>query len=159
MPSLMQDITNYFNERKQKFNFPSDVEIKFVEKNGKKEVEIYNSKKKLLTKSKYSIIGLYNATNSVWFWGWFLDFADRNLVDNTTQIKDWGKKMLKKTKPTSKHDQAIYFYTKNGSFMTSSMNVSFFAKLAMYVLKGKYYFPVTHSEEGTNSVKEYIMIY
>ena len=159
MSNLVQDIISYFNKQKKSLNFPDEVEVKFVETNEKKEVEIYDSKKKLLTKSKYTVIGLYNTTNSTWFWGWFLDFADRDLVDSTKQIKDWGKKMFEKHKPKSKDDQTVYFYTKNGSFMSSSMNISFFAKLAMYVLKGKYYFPIMHSEEGTNAIQEYIVIY
>lgn len=159
MSDLITDITNYYNKQKKNMSYPENIDIKFVEKKNNKIVEIYDSNKKLLTKSKYSIIGLFNTTTSNWYWGWFLDFVDRDLVDNTKKIKEWGKKILESKKIKSKHNQALYFYTKNGSFMTNSMNVSFLAKLALYVLKGKYYFPIMHSEEGSNAIQEYIVIY
>ena len=155
----MDDIINYYNKQKKNINIPDEVEIKFSKDKDKDKVEIYDNKKKLLIKTNYSIIGLFNNTNSIWYWGWILDFADRNLVDQTKQIKEWGEKMFIKYKPKTKHEQTIYFYTKNGSFMTSSVNIPFFAKLAMYVLKGKFYFPITHDDKNTDSIQEYIIIY
>jgi len=132
--------------------------LKFVENNGQKIVEIYDKKKKLIFKATYYVIGLYNVTNSIWYWGWFIDFIDRDLADKSKDIKIWGKKIFEKHKPKTKHDQALYFYTKNGSFMTNIMNVNFFIKLAMYIFKGKWFFETNHSEEGTNAIKEYIVI-
>ena len=156
---MLQDISDYYNKQKKEINLPDDVTLKFVEKNNKKQVEIYDTKKKkLIIKSSYHVIGLYNTSKSIWYWGWFIDFVDRNLVDKSKEIKKWGKKMFNEKKPKDKQEQALYFYTKMGSFMTNSLNVNFLLKLALYIMKGKYFFPVVHSEDDSNIVKEFILI-
>lgn len=155
----MQKIFDYFVEQDKNIGIKKNdkITLKFIEKNDKKKVEIYKNKKLFLTKS-YKVIGLYNETTSVWHWGWAIDFVDKSLVEDSIKIKKWGKDFFMKKKPKSKNEQALYFFTKTNSFMTNVINTIFLSKLAMYVLKGQYYFIYTHKDSDSQIIKEYIII-
>ena len=155
--SRIKEVSEYDNNRKKKKNIQYNISNKFKIKNNKDIVEIRH-KNKLLYEALYKTVGIYNMTKMIWYWGWFIEYADRNLVDDTKNVKKWGEQMLKNNKIKTKQEQAIYFYTQEGSYMTGKENIDFIVKLAMYILKGKYFFINKHQEDESNVVYEYIII-
>jgi hypothetical protein len=150
--SVIDKIIKYNKDKK--LLLPNINKIEYKENH----VELYENKKSL-GNYQYQVIGLYNQTKSVWTWGWFIDFANRKTVDKVLLVKDWSNKQLENKKLKTEKEQSLYFYTKNGNFMTNQKNVDFFIKIAMYVLKGKYYNIIKHSEKNTDVIFEYIIFF
>ncbi len=53
-------------------------------------IEFYDSNKKLIKKSKYEILGVYNSTGNIWTWGWSIAMLNKNLVNTSKRIFNYG---------------------------------------------------------------------
>jgi hypothetical protein len=141
---------NYFEQQKKKMkDMPKDIIISFKDQT----VEIFNKNKNLLLKGNYIVVGTYNTSNNIWYWGWAIGFIDRNLVEDTEKIIKWGKDLMTKNGLQSKIDQIIYFYTKTGYFKIDYNQIILLIKLALFALKGIWIFEIDKSD-----YKEYILI-
>ena len=141
---------NYYEQQKKKIkDMPKDIITSF----DNQTVEIFNKNKNLLLKGNYIVVGTYNTSNNIWYWGWAIGFIDRNLVQDTEKIIKWGKDLMTKNGLQSKIDQIIYFYTKTGYFKIDYNQIILLIKLALFALKGIWIFEIDKSDH-----KEYILI-
>ncbi len=145
-----KQIDNYYEQQQKKFkNIPKDIIISF----DNQIVEIKNKNNTLLLKGNYIVIGTYNTSNNIWYWGWSIGFIDRNLVEDTENIIKWGKELKNKSGLQSKIEQIIYFYTKTGYFKIDYEQVILLVKIALFALKGIWIFEIKKSD-----CIEYILI-
>lgn len=151
---LLDKINKYYDKKEKEINITDDIT---VEVDGD-IVKVYNSKKKIIYEGKYQIVGIFNITNSVWYWGWFIDYANRKLLKQSANVKKKGKELLKNNKIKSRNDESLYYYMTTGHFMTNEPNVNLFIKLMLYITKGKWFFNIK-TKENNNIINEYIMIY
>lgn len=154
---LMNYIDSYFEKKKHEmakiFDINGDLTFTFDDKNN---VNIFNANGKLLLRATYDIIGIYNTQNNVWYWGWILDFVDKDRTKKTKAIRKFSHH-IEDIKFSKYADQSIiHYYTSNSHFITDIKYVIIFVKIMMYVVKTKWYFRIQHDD--TKPIYEYITI-
>ena len=142
--------TNYNNLKEtieKKIDIDKDYEYVFTDEN---IVEMYLDGK-LKLKAEYNIIGLYNIPLSVWYWGWNIAFVNKNLTVTINKIKEFLNIITKDTSSYSKFNkieiEELHYVLSNDNFYISSSNIDKIIKLALYLTKGIWYFPVKYSDD------------
>jgi len=149
------EINNYFNNQKdqisKKINIDDDFEFAFTENDNINIIEIYlNNKLKL--RAEYNIIGMYNIPLSVWYWSWNIAFLNKKLIQNTIKIKDYINVLNNEYDTFDKLEaEELYYILKNDNFYVSGNNLDKIIKLALYLTKGIWYFPIKHSMQTNHN--------
>ena len=120
-----------------------------VDSQGNHIIELINTKGKTVLKAQYDLIGFYNLSNSVWYWAWNIDLADKKLTKASIKMKefpDYIKKNYKDFTPIEAED--YYFRTEMGNFYTNLENIHNLIKLTMYYMNSIWYIAVCSGKDG-----------
>lgn len=152
------NVNNYFNEAKEQISKKIDVNKNYeyvFDDNDINIVEIYlNDKLKL--KAEYNIMGLYNIPLSMWYWSWDIAFVNKNLIKDVIKIKEFVNVIDKEYNKFSKIEaEELHYVISNGMFYISGDNIDKIIKLALYLTKAIWYFPIKF--EQMDKI-EYILI-
>jgi hypothetical protein len=135
---------------KSKFNPDKNYKYKFSkDKHNNHIIEVFDDTT-LKLKAKYEVIGMYNLSNSIWYWAWNISFINKGLTNESKKVRDFAKDIKENYKkyPSDEADQLHYVST-NGNFYISYDNVIRLIKLALYLSKGKWYLFLAHDKKNT----------
>lgn len=163
--TFFSDVEKYYGDQKKK------VIDKIFKQNGNYKYDFDNDTMtiyedgKLVAKVEYSIVGVYNLNNFVWYWGWNLIFSEKNLTNNSKLIKELGKQIknkFPKDLSVAKDLEELYFYATNGNFYAPPETIPKLIKIMMYLLKGIWFIGI-NKKTGTDSsrntkITQYIII-
>ena len=117
-------------------------------------VELYLDDK-LKLKAEYNIIGMYNIPMSVWYWGWNIAFVNKKLLESIKPIKAFETILNKDYAKFDKIEaEELHYLVSNDNFYVSGKNVDKIIKLALYLTKAIWYFPIKKESDKV----EYILI-
>lgn len=123
------------NSIRNTINLKYQYDLKFNDSDNKIYVYLNGN---LVLKGEYFIAGMYNICSSTWYWGWNIDFINKDYVKpNKKNIN-----ILDNIQITNLLKQQMYFYLSNGSFYLSNSNIRQLIKLVLYITKSIWYFPV-----------------
>ena len=132
--------------KKYKYKF------KFDRNNNKHIIEVFDTKGKLLLRSNYENIGIYNNLLSNWYWGWNISMIDKNLIKNNKKLKDEADKIKNNYEDyNSKEADILHYYLDNGNFMIQPSNIPYIIKIAMYYLKSDWFLAIRKGVDNQNS--------
>lgn len=151
-------VEKYFKSQKNKilkfFDYNKDYTFKFYYDNNNDQhiIELYHNNKKIL-KAEYSIIGMYNMINSIWYWGWDIDFINKKLIKQSELVKKFNEN-IKKNYDTYDPIEAeeLFYITSNSNFYISAEKVKKITKLFLYLVKGLWIIPICYGKNGINSI-------
>ena len=142
-------INNYFNDQKGQISKKLDInkDYEFIFGDNDNVVEIYlNGKLKL--KAEYNTIGLYNIPLSVWYWAWNISFINKNLIKDVLKIKDYVNVIDKDyNKFNNLEAEELHYVLSNDNFYVSGDNIDKIIKLALFLTKGIWYFPIKYTDQ------------
>lgn len=118
-------------------------------------IEMYDTNNQLKLRALYTIIGMYNNTSSIWYWGWNLSYVNKQLINHTTKIQEFSKTIkdnYKQYKPQEAEE--LHYLTSNGNFYLSNKKLPYLLKLALYLLNGIW---IVTSKLNTD-ITQYILI-
>ena len=144
------NVNNYFNNLKEqiskKIDTNKDFEYVFNENEDINTVEIYLDGK-LKLKAEYNIIGLYNIPLSMWYWAWNIAFINKNLIKDIVKIKDFVNVIDKEYNKFNKLEaEELHYVLSNNNFYVSGDNIDKIIKIALYLTKAIWYFPIKYSD-------------
>lgn len=149
---------NYNNSKEhieKKIDINKDYEYAFSDEN---IVEMYLDGK-LKMKAEYNIIGLYNIPLSIWYWGWNIAFINKNLINATIKIKEFLN-VINDNKEYSKFNKTeieeLHYVLSNDNFYISSTNIDKIIKLALYLTKGIWVFPMKYNDDKKQKEMEHM---
>lgn len=151
-------VNNYFNDLKEQISKKIDINQNYEyvfsdndNNNNINVVEIYlNDKLKL--KAEYNIVGLYNIPLSTWYWGWNIAFVNKNLIKNITKIKDFVNTIEKDYDKFNKIEaEELHYVLSNDNFYVSGDNLDKIIKIALYLTKAIWYFPIKYSDHNAQT--------
>ena len=149
----IKEVNNYYDKKKEhnlkKINISKSFNTKmYVNSEGDHILELYDDSKMIL-KAKYDLLGFYNLSNSVWYWGWNIDLVDKKLINASKHMKTFPQYIKDNYNQFTFVDaEDYYFRTDNGNFYTSLENVDKLIKLALYYMKGEWYITLCTSRDG-----------
>ena len=93
--NMLKSALEYYDKNTETINkiFERVVYIKDFPSNSELEnnvIGFYDEDKKLLFKSRYELMGLYQADTKLWTWGWALPTLKKNLVNIIKKILFYG---------------------------------------------------------------------
>lgn len=113
---------------------------------------------KSVLRAKYHIVGMYNVYNFIWYWGWNIDHADKQLTQKSKQVYDFSNQIKKNISKNDPHMlEEIYFRTHNGNYYTSFGNVPPILKLALYLLKDIWYLAICHDTDKVHIAQKCVL--
>lgn len=144
-------INKYYDEQKKHYSAYSDklYNVKtYSDDQDNYIIELTDESDKMILKAYCSLIGIYNLSNSVWYWAWNLDLADKKLIEDSKTMKTFPEYI---TNNFSEFDQKeaedLYFKTDMGNYYTNDVNN--IIKLSMYVMKGLWHINVCSRKNGS----------
>ncbi len=154
MSKFTNRIEKYYKAKKDTYSKKVDLlksyNTKFsVDDDNNHIIELLDDSGNTVLKAYYDLIGFYNLSNSVWYWGWNIDLADKKLTSATLKISEFPKyikKNYKEFQPVEAED--YHFRTSMGNFYTSLDKIHNLIKLAMFILKGEWYIAVCSGRDG-----------
>lgn len=145
-----------YKDMNKKIDLTKQYQYIFSSNDNKNIVEFYlNDKLKL--KAEYNVIGLYNMTISVWYWGWNIAFINKKLIYEISKIKQSVQNLLKSNEIKNKDKEELYYLVNNDNFYISNENVNKILKLVLFCTPGLWIFPVIYQTEQLDRI-EYILI-
>jgi len=154
---LVKDIAEYIKKQEKLVRKIYDPNKTYryqfsKDNNGKHIIELF-SNNQLIIKAEYEIGGVYNLTNSVWYWGHTLEYIDRSLVKSSDKIKTVADIVKKEQKTFDKVDaDYFYFISTNGNFYTTLKNTNSLIQVAVYLSESYWYIPICYGNEETTYI-------
>lgn len=153
--SYSKKVNSYYEDKRADIEEAYDIKKNYnhkysKDKNKRQFIELYerdNEKEnpKAVFKGEYEMIGVYNLSNSVWYWAWSLDFVDHRKTKQVEKVRDLGAKLNKKYSDYDpKEADYLNFISSNGNFYTSPDRLMNVVKIAMYETKAKWFIPILH---------------
>lgn len=146
-------VDSYYDQQKTKYSNIIDLSKPYnsnmyVDDNGNHIIElIYDGKIKI--KAEYELIGMYNISNSMWYWGWAIDLIDKSLIKSVTEMKEFPEFIKENFKLFgNKEAEDLYFKTDTASFYTDHENIEKILKLTLYQLKSDWYLTICHGRDN-----------
>jgi hypothetical protein len=166
--SFIDEMNKYYESQETNIHKIMDVDKNYdyvfsENESGKSIVEIYDNQK-LKLKAEYSVIGLYNVSLSVWYWGWNIQFINRNLVKKSNRAKKFSKLLkndYKQLNIDKYNAEELYYVTSQGNFYISLKNIDKIIKLILYLTRAIWYFEVKFIDKNQQDridKIEYILI-
>jgi len=161
--SIIRSLNNYYNTKKDKYRILLDKyekPIYKVEYNNNDEPELIakdSSTDTTIFIAKCQTIGLYNESNSMWYWSWSIPFINKKMYTDLIKIKDFINTMKKKSKDYIPHEmEEIHFYLSNNSVYCNKEDIEPI-KIALYLLKGECVIPINKINDNIK-ITEYVMV-
>lgn len=96
---------------------------------------------------KYKIIGLFNTSNSVWYWSWALPFVNKTLVIKEPQ-ETFNKFIDVNYKTLNPHEaDEYYFYTKNNNFFIQEEDIHKLINMIVSMTNSESYIKIKTDEK------------
>jgi hypothetical protein len=155
----LSNINNNYNKLKkdisQKIKLDKKYDFIFDEDNNKNIVELKLDNKVKL-KGEYNIVGLYNSTLSIWYWGWNIAFINKSKLIDKEKIKEF-KKLIEDNYFNDINIEELYYLVSNDNFYISEINMNNLIKLILYLIDGVWIFPIKSENNKIINIK-YIII-
>lgn len=133
--SIITDINN------MKFEFSKDND------NDTKFVNIIDKSKSI--RATYRTIGIHNIVNSVWYWGWNIDFIDKNTIIKKKDFDNIISLLKQKYKQVDIIDaDELYFYLTNGNFYMTKERLPNLMKVMLHTQNGEWIITVRHLDKS-----------
>ncbi len=151
-------IEKYYQEKKDKYSAKINLSKKYdantYSKDGTHILELlYDGD--IILKAEYELLGFYNITNSMWYWGWGTEMVDRSLVKSSEKMKDFPDYILKHLKDfDNKEAEDLHFKTDFPSFFVNVDNIEMLLKLGLYYLNLDWYITLCTGRDGNSSTCE-----
>jgi hypothetical protein len=148
--SFYKKVEQHAEKKNKNIDLNKNYKFKFhKDKSENHIVELYDGEK-LVLKGEFQLIGMYNLINSIWYWGWSIDFVNKQLTEKVQTVKQFPNKIKQNfNKFDTVEADELYFLTSNGSFYTNSKRVDFLGKLAMYLMDGEMVISLCNGRDGT----------
>lgn len=148
--SFYKKVEDNVEKKGKNIDLNKNYKFKFhKDRSGNHIVELFDGDKSVL-KGEFQLIGMYNLINSIWYWGWSIDFVDKQLTQTVKKVKQFPheiKENFDKFDPVEADE--LHFLTSNGSFYTNSKRVDFLGKLAQYLMDGEMVISLCNERDGT----------
>lgn len=148
--TFINKIKQYYDEQKKHYNIYSNKSFEtkiYKDAQDKYVIELTDESGKLMLKAHCSLIGVYNMSNSVWYWAWNMDLADKKLIEDSKAMKKFPEYITNHFDEFNpKEAEDYYFKTDMGNFYTNDVND--IIKLSMYVMKGIWSITVCNRKKG-----------
>lgn len=154
-----QKVSDYYDDREDEMKKSYDISRKYEhkltkDKNDRNILELFDSDKKSVHRGEYEIIGIYDLTTSVWYWGWNIDLVDRTLVKSIDAVKEITNEVKKNhSKYESREADYLHFISSNGNFFTIPDRLQGIIKVAMFETKAKWYVPIVYTADESSYVQ------
>jgi hypothetical protein len=138
------------------------TKYKFILKDDNNDIPTLNiidkTTDKTIMSEKFQTIGIYNHKSSVWHWAWNISFINRKEYEDIIHLRKLYK-TIENNLESYKPDEAeeFYFYSKQHNFYCTAEILPSIIKFAMFVTKGRWFFPIEKKSEG-NNITQYVMI-
>lgn len=120
-------------------------------------VSVYKDDKHLLS-ATYEILGVYSLVTSVWYWSWNSSMVSKKLTNYSCDIKKFSKYIKSHIEDfLPQESEKLYYYTHNGNFFVSQINVPDIVKLSLYITKSPWFIPRKESANMPEKI-EYLII-
>lgn len=94
-----------------------------------------------ILKGTFDILGFYNDSLNMWYWGWCTDLKNIHLLTSHSKTQKYNKEIKQKMldqKYDSEELKRIYFYTSRGCiYLPDINNLHNLLSLSMYIYQGK----------------------
>ena len=128
-----------------------------TDSNNNNIITIFDKEKELFT-CTYSIIGLYNYNNLVWYWSWNVAAINKQLVQNKKNIKLLKNFLIKKYEYfNSQEIDEYYYYVKNNNFHIINNDIIKLVMIALYISNAENFLEIISTK---NNIKysEFILL-
>jgi len=147
-------ITSYFEKKSAAIPFNPDGNYRYIfsdDHNGDHLIEIINKDTdKLVIKARYSIIGMYNFYNSIWYWGYGIQLANKNAGDKSKVVLNVVDDIKRNLKKYDDPD-TLHYIASNSNFYCSTKNIPMVVQLGMYVMNSEWFIEIKY-DAGDNIV-------
>lgn len=142
-------INSYFDKKSENIPFDIQKEYHYVfskDNNGKNIIELLDPKTdKLILKAEYSIMGMYNTYNSVWYWGYNLSFVNHQAAKKSKVLLDVPKEIKKEYKQyKDKEADEIHYMSSNGNFFLDVQNIPKVVQLGLFAMEGEWFIEIKY---------------
>ena len=149
-------VQNYYEKQQREYSKKFDLSKSYasktyVDNNGNHIIELIHDNKVKL-KAEYELIGMYNITNSMWYWGWAIDLADKNLIKTSRKMRDFPdfiKRNMDKFSPKESED--LFFKTDMANYYTDTNEIDKLIKVVLYYLNAGWYLTLCHGRNDKNN--------
>ena len=150
-----KEINRYYEKQEKDYSKKFDLTKSYasntyIDNNGNHIIELIHDNKVKL-KAEYELIGMYNIINSMWYWGWSIDLADRNLVKTSKKITEFPEYIKKNMdKFDLKESEDLHFKTSMASFYTDISAIDKLIKTFLYYLNAGWYLTLCHGRNNSD---------